>query len=58
MHKRIINEIIREVHEGECGTHLGRRNSTNRIIMQGYYFQAMLNDCTMHTKKCEWLEAK
>ncbi|RDY12073.1 Retrovirus-related Pol polyprotein from transposon 17.6, partial [Mucuna pruriens] len=45
--------VIREVHEGICGTHIGGRALANKIIRAGYYWPTMRNDCMNFVKKCD-----
>ncbi|RDX70518.1 hypothetical protein CR513_50231, partial [Mucuna pruriens] len=45
--------VIREVHEGVCGTHIGGRTLTRKIAKVGYYWPALKSDCTDYVKKCD-----
>jgi hypothetical protein len=45
--------VIREVHEGICGNHLGTRSLVGKIIRQGYYWPTMSKDCEEFVRKCE-----
>ncbi|RDY12063.1 hypothetical protein CR513_03187, partial [Mucuna pruriens] len=45
--------VIREVHEGICGTHIGGRALANKIVRAGYYWPTMRNDCMSFVKKCD-----
>ncbi|RDX96547.1 Gypsy retrotransposon integrase-like protein 1, partial [Mucuna pruriens] len=45
--------VIREVHEGICGTHIGGRALANKIVRAGYYWPTMRNDCMNFVKKCD-----
>nr|GEU36171.1 reverse transcriptase domain-containing protein [Tanacetum cinerariifolium] len=38
------NYIIREVHEGACGIHVGARSVVAKIMRQGYYWPTMHGD--------------
>ncbi|KAK3022653.1 hypothetical protein RJ639_045419 [Escallonia herrerae] len=44
---------LREVHEGICGQHLGRRALAHKILRQGYYWPTMQHDALEYTKKCD-----
>ena len=36
--------IIREVHEGICGNHLGSRSLVHKLVRAGYYWPTMQKD--------------
>ena len=42
--KEDTNYILREVHEGICGNHIGARTLVGKILRQGYYWPTMLKD--------------
>ena len=46
------NYILREVHEGIYGNHIGARTLARKTLRQGYYFPTMLKDVTELVKKC------
>nr|KYP66883.1 Retrotransposable element Tf2 [Cajanus cajan] len=45
--------VIREVHEGICGTHSGARTTVAKILRAGYYWPTMNTDCDTFVKKCQ-----
>ncbi|RDX85068.1 hypothetical protein CR513_33790, partial [Mucuna pruriens] len=45
--------VIREVHEGTCGTHIGGRALANKIARAGYYWPTLKSDCMKYVKKCD-----
>ncbi|RDX73388.1 Gypsy retrotransposon integrase-like protein 1, partial [Mucuna pruriens] len=45
--------MIKEVHEGICGTHIGGRALANKIVRAGYYWPTMRSDCMSFVKKCD-----
>ena len=51
--KEDANYILREVHEGICGNHIGARTLAGKILRQGYYWPTMLKDATELVKKCK-----
>ena len=51
--KEDANYILREVHEGICGNHIGARTLVGKTLMQGYYWPTMLKDVTELVKKCK-----
>ena len=44
--------VLREVHEGVCGNHIGTWALVGKILRQGYYWPTMLKDATDLVKKC------
>ena len=36
--------VLREVHEGICGNHIGARTLAGKVLRQGYYWPTMLKD--------------
>ena len=42
--KEDANYILREVHEGVCGNHIGARTLARKTLRQGYYLPTMLKD--------------
>ena len=47
------NYVLREVHEGLCGNHIGARALAEKVLRQGYYWSTMLRDATELVKKCK-----
>ena len=44
--KEDVEYILREVHEGICGNHIGARTLAGKTLRQGYYWPTMLKDVT------------
>ena len=44
--------VLREVHEGICGNHIGARELVGKVLRQGYYWPTILKDATDLVKKC------
>ena len=44
--------VLREVHEGICGNHIGARTLAGKVLRQGYYWPTMLKDATNLVKRC------
>ena len=44
--------VLREVHEGICGNHIGDRTFAGKVLRQGYYWPTILKDATGLVKKC------
>ena len=49
--KEDANYVLREVHEGICGNHIGVRSLKVKTLRQGYYWPTMLKDATELVKK-------
>ena len=48
--------VMREVHQGICGNHLGVRSLVHKLIRAGYYWPTMLKDTQAYVKsynKCQ-----
>ena len=46
-----IEYVLREVHEGICGNHIGARTLARKVLRQGYYWPTILKDATDLVKK-------
>ena len=44
--------VLREVHEGICGNHIGARALAGKVSRQGYYWPTILKDAIDLVKKC------
>ncbi|XP_029128237.1 uncharacterized protein LOC109802001 [Cajanus cajan] len=44
--------VIREVQDGICGSHSGRRTLSAKILRAGYYWPTLKLDCADYVKKC------
>ena len=49
--KEDANYILREVHEGICGNHIGVRTLAEKTLRQGYFWPTILKDTTELVKK-------
>ena len=45
--------VLREVHEGVCGNHIGARALAGKGLRQGYYWPTMLREATELVRKCK-----
>ncbi|RDX62562.1 Pro-Pol polyprotein, partial [Mucuna pruriens] len=45
--------VIKEVHEGVCGTHVGGRALAGKIARAGYYWPSLKADCMDYVKRCD-----
>jgi hypothetical protein len=46
-------ELLREVHRGICGSHLGPRALAAKVIRQGFYWPAIVCTANRLTRSCE-----
>ena len=44
--------MIREVHAGVCGLHMGAHMLTRKIMRLGYFWLTMETDCCQYVQKC------
>ena len=44
--------VLREVHEGICGNHIGACALAGKVLRQGYYWPTIVKDATDLVKKC------
>ena len=51
--KEDANYILREVHEGICGNHIGAWTLAGKTLRPGYYWPTMLKDATELVRKCK-----
>ena len=45
--------VLREVHEGICGNHIGARALVGKVLRQGYYWPTILRDATDLVRRCK-----
>ncbi|XP_020202767.1 uncharacterized protein LOC109788450 [Cajanus cajan] len=45
--------VLREIHEGVCGTHSGSRTLAAKIIRAGYYWPTLTADCAKFVQSCK-----
>ena len=48
-----VDYVLREVHEGVCGNHIGARTLVGKVLRRGYYWPTILKDTTELVKKCK-----
>ena len=47
------NYVLREVHEGACGNHLGARSLIHKVVRAGYYWPTVQADAKAYVKVCD-----
>ena len=45
--------IMREIHEGTCGNHIGGQSLAFKALRQGYYCPTMNMDNMEYARKCD-----
>ena len=45
-------KILKEIHEGICGTHANGHRMARQIMRAGYYWMTLENDCINFARKC------
>jgi len=45
--------IMAEFQEGICGSHVGGRALSLKVVQAGYYWSTMKEDCMRHAQRCE-----
>ncbi|KAJ9565054.1 hypothetical protein OSB04_001020 [Centaurea solstitialis] len=51
--KEHMNQILQEMHDGECGNHSGGQSLANRISRQGYYWPTLREDAMRYVQRCD-----
>ena len=46
-------ELIREIHSGLCGSHIGPRALQGKIFHQGFYYAKVASDTSEFVQKCD-----
>nr|XP_025684941.1 uncharacterized protein LOC112785716 [Arachis hypogaea] len=52
IHPDQTDYVLREVHEGCCGHHIGGKALARKLIRAGYYWPSMMEDSKEFVKKC------
>ena len=45
--------ILKEIHEGVCGDHVGPRSLVSKVVRTGYFWPTMQVDAKELVKKCD-----
>ena len=48
-----VNYVLREVHEGAYGNHLGARSLVHKVVRVGYYWPTIQADAKAYVKVCD-----
>nr|XP_025685711.1 uncharacterized protein LOC112786556 [Arachis hypogaea] len=52
LHPDQTDYVLREVHEGCCGHHIGGKALARKLIRAGYYWPSMMKDSREFVRKC------
>ncbi|XP_020205543.1 uncharacterized protein LOC109790741 [Cajanus cajan] len=44
--------VLREIHQGICGSHSGGRTLAAKVLRAGYYWPTLKSDCAQFVKRC------
>ncbi|KAK9050558.1 hypothetical protein SSX86_029875 [Deinandra increscens subsp. villosa] len=53
LEKDEAQEVLRDIHEGDCGNHTGGRSLMSKILRTGYYWPTMRKDALDFSQKCD-----
>nr|XP_023900124.1 uncharacterized protein LOC112011998 [Quercus suber] len=53
LHPEKVPEILAELHDGICGSHVGGRSLAHRAMTQGFWWPKMQRDAAEYALKCE-----
>ena len=53
LHPEKVNELLAELHNGVCGSHVGRRLLAHQAMTQGLWWLQMQKDTAEYVWKCE-----
>ena len=48
-----VNELLAELHNGVCGSHVGGRSLAHRAMIQGFWWPQMQKGAAEYVRKCE-----
>ena len=51
--KEEATQVMEALHEGICGSHVGGRALSLRVLRAGYYWPTIRTDCAEYVKKCD-----
>ena len=46
-------DIMEELHKGICGSHIGGRALSSKVVRAGYCWPTMREDCTRYAQQCK-----
>ncbi|XP_016164442.1 uncharacterized protein LOC107606961 [Arachis ipaensis] len=48
-----MDYVLREVHEGCCGHHIGEKALARKLVRAGYFWPSMMSDSQEFVKRCK-----
>ena len=53
IHPEVVKPLLKELHEGICGSYIGGRSLSHRALTQGYCWPNMQMEAQEYVKKCD-----
>ncbi|XP_030923325.1 uncharacterized protein LOC115950232 [Quercus lobata] len=53
LHPEKVGQLLAELHEGVCGSHVGGRSLAHRAMTQGFWWPQMQKDIAEYVRKCD-----
>ena len=53
LHPEKVGQLLAELYEGVCGSHVGGQSLAHRAMTQGFWWPQMQKDATEYVRKCE-----
>ena len=53
LHPEKVNELLFELHDGVCGSHIGGRSLAHKAMTQGFWWPQMQKDAAEYARKYE-----
>ena len=53
LHPEKVSELLAELHDGVCGSHVGGRSLAHRVMTQEFWWPQMHKDAVEYVRKCE-----
>ena len=53
VHLDLVKNLLYEIHEGICGSHIGGRSLAHKAMFQGYWWPYMQADALTYVRECD-----
>jgi hypothetical protein len=53
VHPNLVKNLLYEIHEGICGSHIGGRSLAHKAMSQGYWWPYMQVDALAYVRECD-----
>ena len=50
---KVVEPLLEELHEGICGSHIGDKSLSHKVLIQGYWWPNMQKEALKYVKKCD-----